>query len=131
MISNEQIKNLTNAQRALLILHIDGPLPVIASDAAVMNTRRALMSRKLLKDDKPGPLSWRPESTSLTEKGRNAVAAILAEYAEMLIKAGYLETDPDESPLDALKRLKALKSAKTPSFGPALGPKNLSKKVDF
>ncbi len=101
-ISDAKIRNLTAHQRKMLIDHIDGPLDVVASDGHRVQCRSALMSMGLLRGTPPGAL--RPRHTILTERGRMAVAIVLGDYADALIRAGLLE---QENPLQVLQGLKA------------------------
>lgn len=75
---------LSRLQRDMLIEHIDGG--IVAVDVTRLNTRDALVDRGLLVHIERGS---RPLRTRLSEDGRAVVAAILADYAETLIRAGY------------------------------------------
>jgi hypothetical protein len=101
-ISDSAIRRLTAHQRDLLIDHIDGPVDVSVHNVHTVQCRNALIGYGLLRGtptDAP-----RPRHTALTERGRMAVAIVLGDYADGLIRAGLLE---QENPLEVLQRLKA------------------------
>jgi hypothetical protein len=93
-ISNFFISRLSHAQRQLLIDHIDGEVAIMGDS----KTRRSLLKFGLLKPLPPN--SPRPRYTALTVLGRHALSIILSQYAETLVRAGYLER-----PIDVLARL--------------------------
>jgi hypothetical protein len=106
-VSEAFVRRLLAAEREILVQHIDVALDVNRSG----NHQRAvvvdeLISMKLLRDEKPGPFNPRPRRTVLTEDGRQAVATILAGYAEALVLAGCGSTDQPTA-MQVLERLKA------------------------
>lgn len=101
-LSDASIRKLTMLQRNLLIDHIDGEVDVVLSDPHKTQTRNAMMVLGLLRGT-PSQAN-RPRATVLTERGRMAVAMILGDYADALVRAGLLE---QENPLLVLQRLKA------------------------
>lgn len=104
-ISDETIRKLSSYQRTLLIDHIDGQVGVRLVDNLVM-ARKALIEAGLLIGVPAGTM--RPRYTSLTERGRMAVAMILGDYADALVRSGLLEQD---NPLQALRQLQASRQA--------------------
>lgn len=131
-ISDATIRKLSSYQRALLIDHIDGQVAVRLVDNLVM-ARKALIDAGLLKGV---PVNTaRPRYTSLTERGRMAVAMILGDYADALVRAGLLA---QENPLNVLRQLQASRQAPeiggySPEIsfpGNAPGTKNLTKTTD-
>lgn len=86
-----EVQQLTSLQREMLIDHIDGALDVTVRDPHRVQTRNSLMANKMLRPDGPG---LRPKTTVLTERGRYAVATLLAGYAEALVRAGMMESRP-------------------------------------
>jgi hypothetical protein len=98
------VERLSTNQRALLISHIDGPFEMAEADLHMMRTRQALLKSGLLRGAPFG--SIRPRQTELTERGRQAVAIILAEAADNLIRAGLLE---QENPGAAMRRLQTMR----------------------
>jgi hypothetical protein len=101
-LSDAAIRKLSTHQRNLLIDHIDGEVDVVVSDPHKVQCRNALMALGLLRGSPTQAV--RPRITVLTERGRMAVAMILGDYADALVRAGLLE---QENPLLVLKRLKA------------------------
>lgn len=99
MLSDAAALRLSSAQRDMLIAHIDGDVGIIRSFQAV--ARKALLARGLLRT--PSCHTARPAFTRLTDAGRQAVAVILGDYADALVRAGMLE----QSPLSVLQRLKS------------------------
>jgi hypothetical protein len=90
---------ITTHQRDLLIDHLDGPAPIVNSPLArrehaanwkTVSARRealkGLVERGLLRLDMRHRT---PRTTVMTEKGRAALAAALADWAEALVRAGY------------------------------------------
>jgi hypothetical protein len=63
---------------------------------------RSLIDQGLLQTSPPQAV--RPRITILTELGRMALAAILAEYADTLVRAGFMDL------LDASEKMKRLES---------------------
>jgi hypothetical protein len=101
-LSDAAVRKLTSHQRNLLIDHIDGPVDVVVTDAHKVQCRNALIGLGLLRGTPSQAV--RPRLTVLTERGRMAVAMVLGDYADALVRAGLLE---QENPLLVLKRLKA------------------------
>lgn len=110
MINDNLIKKLSNAQRNLLIQHIDSMVPVERTIGPLRMTFVSLMRLELITGKGP---SIRPRHTVLTMLGREVVATLLSEYAEALIRAGYLDADrrSDNAPLLMLERLKKIHMA--------------------
>jgi hypothetical protein len=132
MPSKTFVHNLSTAQRDLLIRHIDRAVDVVICDQP--RSREALLKTGLLKPELPGPQP-KPRRTVLTEKGRRAVAMILAEYAEALVAAGYLEAYQEETPMQVLQRLKAAQCdsqtnpAKSPNLKNSVNPDSSSELI--
>lgn len=86
---------LSIAQRDLVIAHIDGPQAAAVKEGL---TRRFLMERGILIScDRDGVRRNRTQNvhyTMITEDGREAMAQILADYAEALVRAGCLDAVP-------------------------------------
>ena len=93
-----EISKLTALQRDMLVNHIDGTVDVTLNDHNLVQVRGSLLHNGMIK----GATPFRPRATVLTERGRYALAAVLANYAEALVKAGML----DVRPIDVLKQLK-------------------------
>lgn len=84
----ELTKRLTLVSRRVLLDHIDGAeiaLP-IARDQS-WPTRELLIRLGLVRFGQNG--TDRPRTTKITEKGREVLACLLAEYADALLRAGY------------------------------------------
>lgn len=107
-ISDATIRKLSSYQRGLLIDHIDGQVAVRLVDNLVM-ARKALIDAGLLIGIPAN--TARPRYTSLTERGRMAVAMILGDYADALVRSGLLE---QENPLNVLRQLQATR--KSPDY---------------
>ena len=78
---------LPHDMRELLMQHANGPVPFEAHSRKPNYNRslRALIGRELVTFVTPGAaLDSRPKATYLTDAGREAVAAILAYYADVL-----------------------------------------------
>lgn len=116
-LSESSIRKLSISQRNLLISHIDGPVDVTVVDFHQTQPRRALMDLGMLRGSPAGTI--RPRATALTERGRMAVAMVLGEYADALIRAGILK---QQHPLEVLRRLKESRSGEHPS--PAEGQRS-------
>lgn len=102
------MRALSDIQRNLLIEHIDGPVAVTRLVPARDRTIRSLLTLRLLRPHpSAGPLSRHPRFTALTEAGRHSVAALLADYAEALVRAGCLEMESGLSPIEILQTMKA------------------------
>jgi hypothetical protein len=88
---------LSRGQRDVLIAHLDGtPVPIIfpasCSDSFAAceaqgryQTTMALVTRGFLRTDN----KLRSTHTMITEDGRNAIAAALADWADALVRANY------------------------------------------
>lgn len=86
--AREAVKLLTYAERALIIQHIDKAVPITSppnAPSAFLSLRRA----QILTDQHAGR---RARHSRLTEFGRDVSAALLADYAEGLIAAGFTPT---------------------------------------
>ena len=80
--------NLSHAQREMLISLIDGPLPFVAClPRSTEGTRRSLFRLGLVRMSGAVPCSHGKDFFALTDDGRQVVCAILADCAEMLIRA--------------------------------------------
>jgi hypothetical protein len=97
-----EVNQLTGKQRQMLIDHIDGPLDITTRDAHLIPVRNSLIASGMLRPDTPAHIGLRPRTTILTERGRFALAAILANYAEALVRAGMMEARP----IDILAQIK-------------------------
>lgn len=93
-MNNSWSNKLSVRQRSLLLRHIDGPLPIITGDEWT-TTRTSLLSANLLAGFNHHSTSKRPTHTVLTPNGRKALAKMLADCAETLIQAGFLEPYPE------------------------------------
>jgi hypothetical protein len=84
--SNDGIaQKLSAAQKEYLVDHLDGKRAIANRDAHEIRTRGALIARKLIQHKET--ITSRPTATVLTDKGRDALCAILGEYAEQLMRA--------------------------------------------
>jgi hypothetical protein len=116
---------VSNAMRDVLIKHLDGAaVPISAPSGSTWNrsaehdrrrairfrTTRWLVELKMLRDDGHRP----PRATTITDKGRAALAAALADWAEALVRAGYGFNDSLTMP--------AVVSAPCPSDPPIPSP---------
>ena len=99
-LTPKTLRNLSIAQRNMLVDHINGPVGISLTNPRTIQGRNALIAQGLLQRS---PEPARPHSTVLTELGRMALAAVLDEYAEVLIRAGYLEPQPISEALRHLK----------------------------
>lgn len=102
-----KVRALTSAQRSHLLRHLDGALIGITVGADYQQTVAALVRLRLVL---PVPHNAvRPRHTITSEPGRRAIAILLADAADALVRAGLLEAETAESPMDVLQRLKAAK----------------------
>jgi hypothetical protein len=85
---------MTKAMRDLLIAHIDGPIEVERTRNGKYHylAYGAAFRTGLLVSDTPGPQNH-PRVARLSEKGRHAIAAELAEMVEVLLRAQAMVTD--------------------------------------
>jgi hypothetical protein len=84
---------MTKAMRDLLIAHIDGPIAVDFRNGKYHYLAYGAAFRVgLLVSDTPGPQNH-PRVARLSEKGRYAIAAELAEMVEVLLRAQAMVTD--------------------------------------
>lgn len=116
-INDAYVRRISIAQRAVLVEHIDGAVALDRRDRFHTQTVGTLMTMKLLRDERSGGVDYvcavRPRMTMLTIRGREALAKILAEYAEALVKAGCLDGDsPALRPIDMIPLLKQQARAK-------------------
>ncbi len=79
-------KTLPRQMCRVLIDHIDGPLPLIRHGDPRALTVAALLRRGLLRITGSG--DGVRNLTTLSERGRNVLSLILAEYADALTRAG-------------------------------------------
>lgn len=119
-LRNSDIRALSESKRRILIEHIDGPIPISRNNQSRIHTINSLLGLGLLQNESPGPICTRPRALILTEPGRQAVALLLAGYAEDLVRAGCLDAEP-LTPLMILKRLKAARKPAVPAK-PAMEP---------
>ena len=106
-VTDKLVRKLTVQQRALIVDHVPGPLPIVLRNVRTEKnhvTAGALYRLGLLKYV-PVHRSH-PSHTELTAAGREAAAKILAECAEMLVASGALDLLGNERPIDVLRRLK-------------------------
>jgi hypothetical protein len=108
-----EISQLTALQRNMLINHIDGTVDVTLHDHNLVQVRGSLLRNGMIK----GATPFRPRATMLTERGRYALAAVLAHYAEALVRAGVLEARP----IDILAQIKR----RPPTVSPEMAEKAL------
>jgi hypothetical protein len=87
------VRRLSHVQREMLIAHIDGPKPIRTMPGPESKnerrTTRSLENFGLLSAKRTCAI--RPRSTHLTDLGREVLAAVLANYAEALVRAGCLD----------------------------------------
>jgi hypothetical protein len=102
ILTAKMIRKLTIPQRNMLVDHIDGPVDMTLTDPRIIQGRNTLIDQGLLQTSPPQAV--RPRITILTELGRMALAAILAEYADALVRAGFMDL------LDASEKMKRLQS---------------------
>jgi hypothetical protein len=102
MINPGMVRRLSLAKRDLLIEHIDTAVLVHHKHASRTIVAKSLMRDGLIRADMAGA---RPSATVLTPAGREAVAMILADYADAMVRAGLME----ERPLQILQALRALR----------------------
>lgn len=74
------IRTLTRAQRALMALHGDGPVQIIAGEEGTRRTRGELIAKNLLRTDRLD----HPRLSYPTRQGRRVIGAVLAQQAEVL-----------------------------------------------
>lgn len=76
----------------VLVEHIDGEVAIDVQDHVKMTSKKALVERGLLRIWSPrgGQRQGRPRFTYLSEPGRAMLAAVLAHYADALVRAGRL-----------------------------------------
>lgn len=99
--TSTEVSRLSGYQRGMLIAHIDGAVDVTTHGHHHVVVRNSLMSNGMLRGETPG---GRPRATVLTERGRMALAMVLGDYADALIRAGLLD---QERPIEVLARIKA------------------------
>jgi hypothetical protein len=76
---------LSAAQKEYLVDHLDGERSITNRNTNEIRTRGALLSRHFIHHKET--ITSRPTATVLTDKGRDALCAILGEYAEQLMRA--------------------------------------------
>lgn len=79
---------LLKSSRDLLINHIDGPVP-LTIHGNERGPRNALLARSLIAFPRGGMTT--PNSTHITNLGREVLCCILGDYADALVRAGVLE----------------------------------------
>jgi len=130
MIPSVTARELSGPKREYLLRHIDVQVPF--DRRSERGTVSALLRLGLIRDAKGSCHSRFPAATTLTDYGRSVVAAILAEYADALVRAGCLEVDENTAreirPLEMLARLKASWKAQAESFSQANPPKSPNRK---
>jgi len=87
MFHDQVAARLTRAARAMLIEHVDGErfVEVPVNTGTGNATRRILCNLGLIRPNR----RERAITTIITEDGRLVLCHLLAEYAEMLLRAGY------------------------------------------
>lgn len=78
---------MTCALRDFLIEHIDGPVPILLQKD---HRNRRMVRSACIRSGFVHPYPWgtnRPKETRITDKGRQALCAALADWAEALIRA--------------------------------------------
>jgi hypothetical protein len=113
-----EISKLTALQRDMLVNHIDGTVDVTLNDHNLVQVRGSLLKNGMLK----GATPFRPRVTMLTERGRYALAAVLANYAEALVLAGMLEARP----IDVLAQIKQRQTVSPQAAKQALLPARMA-----
>jgi hypothetical protein len=104
----KEVRDLSSAKRAHLIRHIDGERVGVLTGAEFIQTTGALIRLNLVMAMPHNQA--RPRYTIATEAGRHAIAILLADAADALVRAGVLDAGPpEETPMDVLRRLKAAK----------------------
>jgi hypothetical protein len=84
--SNDCIADyLSAAQKEYLVDHLDGQRALVNRNAHEVRTRGSLIARGFIHHKET--ITSRPTATVLTDKGRDALCAILAGYAEQLLRA--------------------------------------------
>lgn len=88
MIHKSVAGSLRRTERDILIEHVDGSsdVPVQFSVSDRQTARNRLILKGLLRADRID----RPRKTIITEDGRQVLAYVLADYAEALVRAGYV-----------------------------------------
>ena len=81
------VNKISTPQRNMLLDHIDKRVQVIIGPKT--HTLGSLIELGLVRPDPPGSL--RPQFTVLTDFGRRIACAILAQYADRLVAAGFLK----------------------------------------
>lgn len=117
------VAGLSEPQRELLILHIDRAVGVHRGRGMKIAASVSLMRFGLIRGEVPGVI--RPKYTVLTDAGRAAVATLLAQYADALVRAGCLDHAPELRPLQILRRLRAGAAASIDPEQSALPSRNL------
>lgn len=88
MIHESVARSLRRTERDVLIQHVDGsndvPVQFSVHDHRIARDRLVVM--RLIRSDR----HERPTKTLITEDGRQVLAYVLADYAEALIRAGYI-----------------------------------------
>lgn len=79
---------LSATQREFIVDHVDGTREIrhIKSEDT---TRKALTAMRLVVYVTPENISKRPHATRLTDKGRDVLCAVLANYAERLMRFAF------------------------------------------
>jgi hypothetical protein len=83
-------RQISVVSRNFLIRHTNGP--VLIDNMDDWPARKALLTRSLIVLEPRG--AKRPTFSQITTFGRDVLCFILAEYAEALVRAGYLEEMP-------------------------------------
>lgn len=82
--------SMSAPQRDILLRHIEGPVKVIR---AQWSSTEILFRKKLIRDIRPGAPGAFPKESVITTLGREVACFILGDYADALIRAGYLERE--------------------------------------
>lgn len=107
-VTDRLLKKLSTVQRAKIVEHVPGPVPIIRTEPHKI--KDYLIVEALRRLDLVAMIPKRsnfPTHSELTAAGREAAAKILADCADMLVAAGALdESIFAERPLAVLRRLK-------------------------
>lgn len=79
------VGRLSAAQKEYLVDHIDGSRPVRCTKLDIA-TRGALIAKQLIRYKPHLNVTARPEFTVLTDRGRDVLCAVLADYADKLTR---------------------------------------------
>ena len=83
MSTAEELNKITGRQRDALIEHMDGACAWVVRDSPRLKTVRSLLAHEWIRLDDPA----RPRRTLITDRGREVLAALLADWADALALA--------------------------------------------